>query len=105
MKLAEGVRTARRLAGLSQRELARRAGVPQSTVARIELETIEPRSSTVEKVLSAAGYEIKIEPRLGDGVDRTLIRRFLGLTPKERIEYAVAGGELARRLRAARANR
>ncbi len=105
MRVSEAVRAARRSAGLSQRKLAELAGVPQSTIARVELETIEPRSSTVEKILGAAGYEIEIEPRLGAGVDRTLIRRFLRLTPKERVEYAVAGGDFTRRLRRATSQR
>jgi hypothetical protein len=70
-------------------------------VARIELETIEPRSSTVEKVMRAAGYEFAIQPRLGQGTDRSLIRRFLRLTPRERIQYAIASGDLTQRLRKA----
>lgn len=102
MTVAEAVRAARRAAGLSQRELAGRAGVPQSTIARIERETIDPRSATAERILAAAGYGLELEARLGEGVDRTLIRRFLALTPKQRIEYAASGGRMAERLRQAK---
>ena len=98
MTVAEAVRAARRMAGLSQRDLAVRARVPQSTIARIELETIEPRSSTAEKILAAAGYDISIEPRPGEGVDRSLIREFLKLTPRERVDSVAASGELGQRL-------
>jgi predicted transcriptional regulator len=100
METAELVGIARRLCRLSQRELAARAGVPQSTVARIESGTIEPRSSTIDRILSSMGYAVTLEPRVTGDVDRSLIRRFLRLTPAQRIEYSVSGGRLTRQLRA-----
>lgn len=74
--------------------------MPQSTVGRIETGAIEPRAVTLERLLRATGHELSIEPHYGGGVDRSLIRWFLRLTPKERIQYAAAGGDFARRLRA-----
>lgn len=90
---------ARRKAGLSQRELARRAGVPQSTIGRIEAGLMDPRIATLDRLLRACGYEIRIAPRLGEGVDRTLIRSALARTPKQRIEANVASAGAVRRLR------
>jgi transcriptional regulator with XRE-family HTH domain len=99
MKTAEVVTTARRLSRLSQRELARRAGVPQSTVARIESGAIEPRSSTIDRILSSMNFEVRLEPRFSGGADISLIRRFLRLSPAQRIQYAASGGRLTKQLR------
>jgi transcriptional regulator with XRE-family HTH domain len=76
---------ARRRARLSQRDLARRAGVAQSTVARIERGLMDPRVSTLDSLLRACHDELRAVPRLGVGVDRTLIRAQLALSPAERI--------------------
>ena len=96
------LRRARASQGISQRELARRAGLPQSTIGRIETGIIDPRSSTLERALKALGYEISVGERPGQrGIDRGLIRRFLELSPRERIEYAVAGGRAMHQLRRA----
>ena len=100
METAKLVGVARRLGRLSQRELAAIAGVPQSTVARIESGAIEPRSSTIDRILSSIGYGVGLEPLLTGDVDRTLIRRFLRLTPSQRIEYSASGGRLTQQLRA-----
>ena len=76
---------ARRRSGLSQRALAAAAGIPQSTVARVELGTLSPRTDTLERLLRAAGQTLGLEQRIGIGVDRTLIQEVLGLTPGERV--------------------
>ncbi|WP_410810184.1 helix-turn-helix domain-containing protein [Micromonospora sp. 067-2] len=55
------LRALRRRADLSQRELAERAGVPQPTLARIESgRAIDPRLRTVERLVHAAGGEVRI---------------------------------------------
>jgi transcriptional regulator with XRE-family HTH domain len=90
MDIADQVRRARQAAGLSQRELAERAGMPQSTVARVEGRRIDPRWSTAARLLRAAGHESVLLPRPGEGVDRSLIREMLKLTPLERIEATAA---------------
>jgi transcriptional regulator with XRE-family HTH domain len=81
---------ARRRAGLSQRALAVKAGVPQSTVARIESGTLSPRSDTLDGLLRATGRGLATEPRLGIGVDRSQIRELLRLSPTERAALAAA---------------
>jgi predicted transcriptional regulator len=93
------VRRARRWVNLSQRDLAARAGVPQSTVGRIESGSTDPRASTLSRLLRACGFELEAEPRLGLGVDRTQIRDRLAMSPRERIESTAAAAEAVARIR------
>ena len=88
MKSARMLRYARRLAGLTQRQLAERAGVPQATVGRIEAGLITPRVDTLDKLLRATGQELSAAPRPGAGVDRGQIRQLLRLTPAQRLDLA-----------------
>lgn len=55
------IRALRRRAGLTQAELARRAGVSQSLIARIERGTVNPRLSTLTKILQALESYIREE--------------------------------------------
>jgi predicted transcriptional regulator len=98
------LRDARRRKALSQRALAARSGVAQPAIARIEAGAVQPRVDTLDALLRACGETLTTERRLGDGVDRTVIRPLLDLTPSERLRLAT---EEARNLdRAlARANR
>ena len=89
MRTANLLRSARRRAGLTQRQLAVAAGVPQATVGRIEAGLVDPRAETLTRLLHATGNELAVAPRLGDGVDRSLIRERLKLTPADRIRLAV----------------
>lgn len=47
------IRQLRKMAGLTQKELAKRAGVSQSLVARIETGTVDPRLSTLKRIVDA----------------------------------------------------
>jgi predicted transcriptional regulator len=96
--IGEAVRKSRRRAGLSQRELAERTGIPQSTIARLESGMVDPRTGTVVKLLAACGEELAVLPRIGVGIDRTLIRPLLDLTPQQRLEAGAAAGRGLRRL-------
>lgn len=87
-RVARFLRDARRKAGLSQRALSERSGVPQPTIAAIETGRQGPRYATLERLLRACGYELDIAPILGEGVDRTLIHQMLDLTPAERAAVA-----------------
>jgi transcriptional regulator with XRE-family HTH domain len=82
------VRLARQRAGLTQRELSERTGVPQPAIARLESGRASPRAATVEKLLAACGFRLTIEPRRGEGVDRTALRELLDLTPDARARLA-----------------
>lgn len=90
MNAAGLLKYARRRSGLSQRALATAARVPQSTVARIELGQLSPRTDTLERLLVATGRTLSTEPELGQGVDRSQIRELLRLTPGQRARLAAA---------------
>ncbi|HUG98584.1 MAG TPA: helix-turn-helix domain-containing protein [Gammaproteobacteria bacterium] len=102
MSAARFLRQARRKAGLSQRALAERTGVPQPQIARIESGAVSPRLHTLDRLLSATGSALELAPRIGSGVDRSLIRAALRRSPEERVLAAgAAGRNLAAYLRAA----
>jgi transcriptional regulator with XRE-family HTH domain len=98
---ARVLRQARRRAGLTQRELAGKAGVPQSQVAKIESGAVVPRVDTLDRLLEACGEGLESHPRPGRGVDRTLFT--LDLPPAERARVAVESDrnvlEVMRRVR------
>jgi len=52
---------ARRLSGLTQAELAKRAGTSQSAVARYENGTSSPSTATLQRLTRAAGFEVRIK--------------------------------------------
>jgi transcriptional regulator with XRE-family HTH domain len=53
---------ARRTAGLSQGELARRAGTSRPTLSAYENGRKSPTETTLERLLAAAGFTLTIEP-------------------------------------------
>jgi transcriptional regulator with XRE-family HTH domain len=60
---------------LTQRELAARAGVAQSTIARIELGRIDPGFESVQRILASVGLEPRIHLESLDDHDQLLIER------------------------------
>jgi transcriptional regulator with XRE-family HTH domain len=79
---------ARARAGLSQRALARRAGTAQSVVARIELGATSPTTETLQRLVDAAGFELRVslQPKLLlDPQELDDVPRILGLTPEQRL--------------------
>jgi transcriptional regulator with XRE-family HTH domain len=83
-------------AGLSQRELARRSGVPQAAISRIERDLVSPRTETLDRLLRACGRDVGVVVRAGTGLDRSLIRERLRLTTAERGRLAVREWENTR---------
>ena len=83
-------------AGVSQRELARRSGVPQAAISRIERGLVSPRTETLDRLLRACGRDVGLIVRPGTGLDRTLIRDKLRLTTAERARLAVREWENTR---------
>jgi transcriptional regulator with XRE-family HTH domain len=83
-------------AGLSQRELARRSGVPQAAISRIERGLVSPRTQTLDRLLRACGRDVGLIVRPGTGLDRSLIRERLRLTTAERARLAVREWENTR---------
>ncbi len=105
---ADLIKEARRRSGLTQRQLASRSGVAQPVIARIESGRSNPAFETVEKLLSATGMTLEIRQVVGSepgaGVDRTLIRGLLPLTPDQRLRHASdVANNLARFLASAKA--
>jgi transcriptional regulator with XRE-family HTH domain len=76
---------ARRRAGLTQHALARLAGKPQSTIAKIERGRREPSLSTLQQLVGAAGFDLRIQLVPRDEHDIQLIDAMLSLTPEERL--------------------
>lgn len=83
------VRYARRRAGLTQRELSAKAGIPQETIARIEAGRVDPRVGTLDRLLEACEMGLEVMPRLGIGIDRTQFQALLDMTPSERLALAI----------------
>ncbi|MBI4259916.1 MAG: helix-turn-helix transcriptional regulator [Actinobacteria bacterium] len=81
---------ARRRAGFTQRELSRRAGIPQSTISRIERGQISPKLETLARLVRACGMELEAVDAPGEhDLDRSLIRENLARSPAERGRRAV----------------
>lgn len=95
------LRAARQEANLTQAELARRAGMTQSVIARMESPTSNPTVSTLDDVLSACHRRLDLTAsrHLAD-VDEDQIARQLALTAAQRIAHHDAAqrdiGKLAR---------
>lgn len=85
-RAAHLIRTARQEAGLTQAELAQRAGMTQSMIARMERPGANPTVDTLDTVLGAMHRHIDLTParRLPEH-DETLIAQRLRLTPRERL--------------------
>jgi transcriptional regulator with XRE-family HTH domain len=84
MSIAVLIRDARRDAGLTQAELAGRAGTTQSAIARLERPGSNPRVATLERVLAATGLVLSATPA-PRVVDEDQLRARLALTPAQRL--------------------
>jgi len=71
---------------MSQRALAKRSGVPQSTISKIESEYLQPNVSTLHKILSSLGCNLLITavPRISFEEIR---QRQATTKAKKRVEY------------------
>jgi len=47
--------------GLTQRELSKKCGIPQSAIARLETLVVTPRLDTIFKLIGPLGIKLKIE--------------------------------------------
>ena len=74
--------------GLSQAELARRARVAQSTVGRIEAGRRVPSTELAERLVRAAGFEIRVALGEPDPATDSMFERTLRRSPAERLEDA-----------------
>lgn len=60
---AELIRHLRHDLGLTQAQLASRAGLPQAHLARIETGKVDPRVGTLRRILSAVGRDLLLVPK------------------------------------------
>lgn len=106
------IREARRLSGLTQRDLAERAGTSQPAIARIESGSASPAFATLARLAAAAGYELKLSlvpqpqadpvvERYKRDVDRTLLRENLKKTVDQRLRSLVELQKVATEVRRA----
>jgi transcriptional regulator with XRE-family HTH domain len=106
---------ARNRAGLTQQQLADRSGTSQPAIARLESGHASPTFTTVERLVAAAGFTMRIElsptaapdpvvEQYKRDVDRTLLRENLRKSVDERLRSLVElqdfGHELRRAARA-----
>jgi transcriptional regulator with XRE-family HTH domain len=97
------LREARRRAGLSQAELARRAEKPTSVIGRWERGEVKPSLETLQEMIRACGFELgfRIAPR--DDAQDAAILAALDLTPEERLAQLEGWAEFILEARAHRA--
>lgn len=80
------VREARRRAGLTQRELAERAGTTQSAVARLESGRTSPSFDIVVRLVRLCGLDLDIMLVERDDSDWAQAERLRDLTVDERLD-------------------
>ncbi|MBA2331529.1 MAG: helix-turn-helix transcriptional regulator [Actinobacteria bacterium] len=86
------LREARLRAGLSQAELARRAGKARSAIGRWERGEVLPSFETLRELVRACGLELGYGIYKHDDHDAELVRRSLASSPAARLRSAVASG-------------
>jgi transcriptional regulator with XRE-family HTH domain len=102
MTPGETIRQHRELLGISQRSLARRAGLTQAAISRIESGLAAPNWETVRALLLAMGYEPELTTRrLSGRWDPLHLAASQERSPAERLELAISANRLSGRLRQA----
>jgi transcriptional regulator with XRE-family HTH domain len=79
------LREARRRAGLSQAQLARRAGKPTSVIGRWERNEVAPSFETLRAVIRGCGLDLRFGLVEADDSQNPAIEQALDLTPAERL--------------------
>jgi transcriptional regulator with XRE-family HTH domain len=103
MLSADLLYAARQRAGLTQRELATRAGKPQSSIARWERGAMHPSLETLRELLRACGFDLWYQLANVDDSYAEFIDRALDLEPLERLNDAVARERIYEKMRRAAA--
>lgn len=100
---AAGLIRATRLAhGLTQAQLAIRAGTTQSAIARLESGGVSPTVATADRVLRLLGVRLTLATEKDDfGVDRSLIRSALAQPPGTRLSRGIEHSRMVLRNRGA----
>lgn len=90
---------ARKRTGLSQRELAGRAGTTQSSIARLERGASSPTFEMVRKLIRCCGFQLNVSIVPWDDSDLVQAQRLENLTPEERLRDLTAAVQSLERLR------
>src|SRR3954451_11785418 len=98
---ADLVREARRRAGLTQAELAERAGTTQSAVARLESGRTSPSFDQGVRLIRLCGFRLDVALDPYDDSDVAQAEALLRLSVDERLDRMEAGIAFAEELRAA----
>lgn len=94
------LREARLRHGVSQERLARRAGTTQSAISRIEKERVSPTVQTLTELLHLLGEDLVLGTEKWEtGIDLTLNRGNLELTPGQRLQKGLDFADFVRRHR------
>jgi transcriptional regulator with XRE-family HTH domain len=93
------LKEARRQAGLTQAELARRMRVSQAAVAKLERPGTNPTIATLDDALRETGQRLvlSVEP-VKPGIDETLVSEQLRLSPEQRLAQLESMYEWGREL-------
>jgi transcriptional regulator with XRE-family HTH domain len=92
------IREARLAEGLTQAQLARRLGITQPSVARLEAAGDEVTVATLQRALGVMGQRLELQAvAMPSSVDESQLREALRLTPGERLERHDASYDELRR--------
>lgn len=92
------LREARLRAGLSQAELARRAGKQRSAIGRWERGEVQPSFETLRELVRACGLDIGYGLYKYDDHDLGLVRQSLGWKPAQRLRVGVQAANALHRM-------
>lgn len=81
------IRMAREAEGLTQAQLARRLGITQPSIARLEAAGDNVTIATLQRAMNAMNRTLELRSaQMPSSVDESLIHEALRLTPGERLE-------------------
>jgi transcriptional regulator with XRE-family HTH domain len=80
------VKEARRRAGLTQAQLAEKAGTTQSAIARLERGWTDPGFGQLQKLLKACGFTLLVSLDPYDDSDRWQAQAVLDMPVEERLD-------------------
>lgn len=102
MDVGELIRATRHRHGLTQAQLALRAGTGRAFVSRIECGRVAPTVDTLRDLFAAMGEELVLEVRPSRYADPDADAQaaFLALEPEDRLRTALSASEFLSKLRA-----
>ena len=93
------IREARLAEGLTQAALARRLGITQPAIARLEAAGDEVTVATLQRALNAMGRALVLQAvQRPSSIDETLLHSTLALTPDQRLTSFESSYENVRQL-------